>query len=147
GSCQPAESAVHRRVREVMFSRIALVLLMLAATVLPSATVNAHEASLGVLEIREMRAGAYVARWTMEPSIGASRVDLRLPSHCLLRMPQLTCGSKGLVGSITIGNLGANMSAVLIKIIPLSGESRSYTITTANPVVSILGTGPPSMQV
>src|SRR5262249_36863212 len=101
---------------------------------------------LGVLELREMRAGTYVARWTMEPAIGAARVDLRVPNHCLLRMPQLLCGSKGLVGSITIANLGANMSAVLIKIIPLTGETRSYTIPTANPVVSILGTGPPSLQ-
>jgi hypothetical protein len=62
-------------------------------------------------------------------------------------MPQLLCGNKGLVGSITIANLGANMSAVMIKIFPLSGEQRSYTITTASPVVSIIGTGPPTLQV
>src|SRR5262249_47300361 len=41
---------------------------------------------------------------------------------------------------------GANMSAVLIKIIPISAEARSYTITTANPVVSILGAGAPSIE-
>ena len=39
-----------------------------------------------------------------------------------------------------------NMSAVLIKIIPMTAESRSYTITTANPVVSVLGAGPPTLQ-
>jgi HupE / UreJ protein len=127
-----------------MRARLALVLLI--ALVLSPIAARAHEASLGVLELREVRAGIFMARWTMEPAIGASRVDLRLPSHCLLRMPQLMCGSKGLVGSITIANLGSNMSAVLIKVFPLSGEPRSYTITTANPVVSILGTGPPSVQ-
>jgi hypothetical protein len=37
------------------------------------------------------------------------------------------------------------MSAVLIRIIPISGEPRSYTITTANPVVSVLGSGAPTL--
>jgi hypothetical protein len=61
-------------------------------------------------------------------------------------MPEMNCGEQGLVGPITIGNLGSNMSAVLIKVIPVSGEPRSYTITTANPVVSILGAGVPTLQ-
>jgi hypothetical protein len=82
----------------------------------------------------------------MEPSIGAAAVDLRVPPHCFLRLPELNCGEKGLVGPITITNLGANMSAVLIKIIPITGESRSYTLSTANPVVSLLGTGAPTLQ-
>lgn len=119
--------------------------LLLAAGLLPAAA-SAHEASLGVLEFREVRAGAYVGRWTMEPSIGAGRVNLVVPAHCLLRMPQLTCGDKGLVGPITITNLGANMSAVLIKIIPIAGGSRSYTITSANPVVSVLAAGASSFD-
>jgi hypothetical protein len=128
-----------------MLKRLLFALVLLA--MLPPTVVRAHEASLGVLEIREMRAGAYVARWTMEPAIGAARVDLRMPKQCLLRMPELLCGDKGLAGSITIANLGANMSAVLIKIIPLRGESHSYTLTTANPVVSIIGSGPPTLQI
>jgi hypothetical protein len=106
----------------------------------------AHEASLGVLEFREVRTGAFVGRWTMEPAIGASHVDLRLPRQCHLSMPQLLCGEQGLVGPITIANLGSNMSAVLIRIIPLSGEQRSYTITTASPVVTVLGSGSPTLQ-
>ncbi|MBU6527754.1 HupE/UreJ family protein [Methylocystis sp. MJC1] len=107
---------------------------------------HAHETSLGVLEFREVRAGAFVGRWTMEPSIGAARVDLRAPAHCFLRLPELNCGEKGLVGPITIGNLGANMSAALIKIIPIAGEERSYTLTTANPTVTVLGQGAPTLQ-
>jgi len=53
---------------------------------------------------------------------------------------------KGLVGPVTITNLGADMSAVLIKIIPIGGEPRSYTISSANPVVSLLGTSDPTLQ-
>ncbi|MBR0845784.1 HupE/UreJ family protein [Bradyrhizobium liaoningense] len=122
-----------------------LALLLFATIVLPSA-LSAHEAAMGVLEFREVRPGAFIGRWTMEPSIGAARVDLRVPSHCLLRLPEMNCGQKGLVGSITIGNLGSNMSVVLIKVIPITGEPRSYTISTANPVVSVLGTGAPTLQ-
>ena len=107
---------------------------------------HAHEASLGVLEFREVRPGAYVGQWSMEPSIGAARIDLRVPLHCFLRLPELNCGAKGLVGPITITNLGADMSAVLIKIIPIDGEPRSYTISTANPVASVLGTGAPTLE-
>jgi hypothetical protein len=121
------------------------VLLILIAFVASSA-LHAHEATLGVLEFREVRPGAYIGRWTMEPSIGAERVGLRVPPHCFLRLPEMNCGEKGLVGPITITNLGADMSAVLIKIIPIADEPRSYTISTANPVVSLLGTGAPTLQ-
>jgi hypothetical protein len=121
------------------------VLLILIAFFASSA-LHAHEATLGVLEFREVRPGAYIGRWTMEPSIGAERVGLRVPPHCFLRLPEMNCGEKGLVGPITITNLGADMSAVLIKIIPIADEPRSYTISTANPVVSLLGTGAPTLQ-
>ena len=120
-------------------------LLLLVATIHPR-ELWAHEATLGVLEFREVRPGAFVGRWTMEPTIGAARVDLRVPPHCFLRLPEMNCGEKGLVGPITITNLGADMSAVLIKIIPIADQPRSYTISAANPVVSLLGTGAPTLQ-
>ena len=120
--------------------------LLVLAAILLSPGLHAHEASLGVLEFREVRPGAFVGRWTMEPTIGADHVEVRVPPHCFLRLPELNCGDKGLVGPITITNLGANMSAVLIKIIPISAEPRSYTITSASPVVSILGAGTPTLE-
>src|SRR3977135_1208825 len=89
-------------------------LLLLIAAILPR-ELSSHEATLGVLEFREVRPGAFVGRWTMEPSIGAARVDLRVPPHCFLRLPEMNCGEKGLVGPITITNLGADMSAVLCE--------------------------------
>ena len=122
-----------------------LVLLVFVVLIAPQGLL-AHEATLGVLEFREMRPGAFIGRWTMEPTVGASRVDLRVPAHCLLRLPELNCGEKGLVGQITVGNLGADMSAVLIRILPLRGEPRSYTISTANPVVTVLGTDAPTLD-
>lgn len=119
-------------------ARIAWALLALLGAGLIPLPAPAHEASLGVIEFREVRPGSFIGRWTMQPSIGASRVDLRMPPQCLLRMPELNCGEKGLTGPITITNLGANMSAVLIKIFPMNGEQRSYTLTSAYPVASVL---------
>jgi hypothetical protein len=126
--------------------RSAWTALLLLSAILHPGALHAHEATLGVLEFREVRPGAFVGRWTMEPAIGAEHVDLRVPPQCFLRLPEMNCGDTGLVGSITITNLGANMSAVLIKIIPIADEPRSYTITSANPIVSILGAGAPTLQ-
>lgn len=120
--------------------------LLLLAILLYPGEASGHVSSIGVLQFREVRPGVFIGRWMVEPSIGAARVDLRMPQHCFLRMPQLNCGAKGLVGKITIGNLGTDMSAVLIKIMPLEGEPHSYTITTANPVVSILGSSQPTLE-
>ncbi len=124
---------------------IRAVLLLLVAALFPQ-SLRAHEATLGVIEFREVRPGAFVGAWTMEPAIGSARIDLRMPPHCFLRLPELNCGAKGLVGSIAIANLGAGLSGVMVKIIPVTGETRSYTITAANPVVSILGAGAPTLD-
>lgn len=125
--------------------RILVAVLLLAGALLPRAA-DAHQVAMGVLEFREVRPATYVGRWMIEPIIGGEQVQLRMPSHCFLRMPELYCGDKGLVGRITIDNLGVDMSVVMIKIIPISGEPQSYTITTANPVVSVLPPGAPTFD-
>lgn len=113
---------------------------------LGSAAAWAHEPAMGVLELREVRPGAYVAGWTLEPTIGPDKVHLQFPPQCQFSLPSLDCGPGGLVGRVSVDNLGANMSAVLLQVIPLGGEPRSYTITSGSPVVSILGVGAPTWQ-
>lgn len=117
---------------------------LLSPSLLSSA--RAHEPAMGVLELREVRPGSYVAGWTLEPTIGADKVRVSFPSQCHFRLPSLECGQEGLVGRVSIANLGANMSAVLLRVMPIGGEPRSYTLTTASPVVSILGVGSPTWQ-
>jgi hypothetical protein len=107
---------------------------------------HAHEATMGVVEFREVRTGTYVGRWVSEPNIGGGNVQLRMPPHCFLRMPELSCGSRGLVGPVTVANMGAGLSAVLIKVFPLDGDYRSYTLSSANPTVSVLGAGAPTVD-
>jgi len=107
---------------------------------------QAHEASLAVVEFREVRPNVYVGRWTMEPAAGGASVALRTPPHCYLQMPELNCGEKGLVGSLTAENLGTGLSAVMVKVISLASVTRSYMLTSANPVASIIGSGQPSLE-
>ena len=106
----------------------------------------AHEPAMGVLELREVRPGSYVAGWTLEPTIGPDRVDLQFPPQCHFALPSLECGPGGLVGRVSVGNLGANMSAVLLQVVQFGSEAHSYTLTTGSPVVSILGIGAPTWQ-
>ena len=128
-----------------MTARLLAGLLWLLAA-LGSAAAWAHEPAMGVLELREVRPGAYVAGWTLEPTIGPEKVRLQFPPQCHFELPSLECGPGGLVGRVSVDNLGANMSAVLLQVIPLGGEARSYTITSGSPVVSILGIGAPTWQ-
>jgi hypothetical protein len=106
----------------------------------------AHEATMGVIEFREVQPGLYIGRWTSEPNIGAAKVQLRVPPHCRLALPELQCGAKGLVGQVSVDNIGANLSAVLLKVTALDGKYRSYTISTANPTVNVLGAGAPTID-
>ena len=122
--------------------RILLCVVLLLAAI----PAGAHETALGVLEFREVRPGSYVGGWTLEPTMGADRVQLRLPAHCIYQPPSLECGAQGLVGRVTIDNLGADMSAVLIRLVPIGGEPRSFTLTSGSPVVSVLGAGAPTWQ-
>lgn len=126
--------------------RVLQVVLLALAALLHSRPATAHQATLGVLEFREMRPGAFIGRWTTLPKDGANRIELKMPAHCLLRLPELNCGDKGLVGQMTIANLGEDMSAAIIRVTSLNGETRSYTISAANPVVTVLGTDAPTLD-
>ena len=127
------------------FAACLLLLPILLMTILPGRS-HAHEASLGVLELHEVRAGAFVGRWSIEPAIGGDHVHLHMPPQCYLALPELNCGERGLIGTITIDNLGVDMSAVMIRVIPIKGEMRSYTLTSGHPVATILGTGQMTLQ-
>lgn len=127
-------------------TRLPLLLALLLALLPAAPPARAHEPALGVLEFHEVRPGSYLGGWTLEPTIGAERVRIRFPPDCRFAEPSLECGPTGLTGSITVDNLGRDMSAVLIRVHPIDGAQRSYTLTTAKPVVTVLGAGAPSLD-
>ena len=121
-------------------------LLVLAFVLLGLGAARAHEPAMGVLEFREVRPGSFVGGWTLEPTIGGDRVRISFPPQCRFEAPTLECGPKGLVGRLTVDNLGADMSAVLVRVAPMNSDTRSYTLTSGNPVASILGAGAPGWE-
>ena len=69
-----------------------------------------------------------------------------MPQHCFLQMPELSCGSRGLVGPISVANMGDGLSALLVKVFSLDGAYHSYTLSSGNPTVTVLGAGAPTTE-
>lgn len=130
----------------LMARRLLGLLLLLLACLFGAEAVRAHEATMGVIEFQEVRPGLYIARWDNEPNIGGDKVELVLPAHCHLAMPELNCGSKGLVGAVSVANMGAKLSALMVKVFSLDGGYHTYTLSSANPKVTILGAGAPTIE-
>ena len=115
--------------------RILPALLILLNLFVPIWSASAHEASMAVMTLREITPGRYLGQWTMPPA------DLALqpifPSHCTWEAPQLDCGERGLVGSLSFMGLGRNQSVATIRVIPQEGEMQAYTVSAAKPVVTV----------
>jgi len=110
---------------------IMLVSVWLAAA-LPSA--SAHEASMSVMELREVSPGHFLGQWALAPT--DERLHPIFPDHCVWQQPELDCGQRGLVGPLSFTGLGSQQSVALIRVFPLVGEPLAYTISAANPVVT-----------
>ena len=61
--------------------RVLQVVLLALAALLHSRSATAHQATLGVLEFREMRPGVFIGRWTTLPKDSANRIELKMPAH------------------------------------------------------------------
>ena len=119
--------------------RIAAVLL-LAVTFAPE-PVQAHEAAVAVLTVKEVRPARFIAKWELAPTFDPRLIRLNFPSQCLWAFPELECRDPGLVGPLGIENLSSNMSAVMLHVQPMQGETQTYTLTAANPRVTLTGAG------
>lgn len=106
-------------------------LVMLGAMALPLLPARAHEATMAVITLREIAPGRFLGQWTMPP------VDATLqpifPSHCTWNPPELECGPRGLVGTLSFQGLGANQSVATIRVQPQEGPMEVYTVTAAKP--------------
>lgn len=112
----------------------------------PGLPVAAHEASMGVLDLREVRPNSYIGRWTMAPSFNPALLRLNFPPQCRWADPMLDCDAPGLVGRIAIENLGFNMSAVMLRVTTVAGELESYTLSAGSPAATVLGGQAPDLR-
>jgi len=117
-------------------ARFVLVALAVLAIENGSRPAAAHEASMAVMVVREVAPGTYMTNWSLEPTISGVRPTF--PAHCQWTPPDLVCGERGLSGRVTVEGLGANQSAMMLRVIPGSGPTQAYTLTSARPVAMMI---------
>jgi hypothetical protein len=111
------------------------VLLLIITVVLPTLPAAAHEASMSVLTLREIVPGRYLGQWVMPPVNESLRPIF--PAHCDWTPPELNCGDRGLIGRLSFTGLGSKQSVAMIRLIPKQGPVQAYTVSAANPIVTV----------
>lgn len=112
-----------------------LLLMSLATVCALTRAATAHEASMAVMNVREVGDGRYFTQWAMPPT--NERLAPIFPEHCVWHHPELDCGKKGFVGRLSFTELGSKQSAAMIRVFPKDGPEQAYTVSAANPVVTV----------
>lgn len=122
-----------------MRRHVALHLLLVALNVIAALActnaARAHEASMAVMVLREITPGRYMTQWSLPPANDSLRPIF--PEHCFWNAPDLNCGEKGFVGRLSFTDLGSKQSAAMIRVFPKEGPPQAYTVSAANPVVTV----------
>jgi hydrogenase/urease accessory protein HupE len=114
-------------------------LVMIALTAV-SASAGAHEMSMAEMELRETAPGMFAWQWTATNRDAAGDLKPVWPEGCEVESANvLECSEGGLQGTLAIEGVGKRYSAALVKVFWLDGQSRVYTITSAQPTVHLYG--------
>ena len=101
---------------------------------------GAHELSMAELQVREVARGEFVVQWGAgEKSMPADSMTPQWPAQCRTEGPALHCGEQGLTGTLTMKGVGDRFSAALVKIFWFDGQTRVYTLTSAQPTARLFG--------
>lgn len=103
---------------------------------------HGHEMSMAEMEVRETAPGDFIWSWSASNDKRPMADDLvpRWPSVCQVRGSALHCGEAGLKGTLEVEGVGKRYSAAIVRVVWLSGQTRAYTITAAQPKVLLFGT-------
>lgn len=101
----------------------------------------AHETPIALLEIRETQPGAYLTYWTYSSSTNKQEPTAVFPDHCAYKDPELECGEQGLFGRLSFERLGSSYSAVVVRLSRLEQQTQSFTLTGAEPSVTLTQDG------
>jgi hydrogenase/urease accessory protein HupE len=103
---------------------------------------QAHELTLAEMNLYEFRPGAFQWAWATPPLDKPLEevFVVHWPNGCVSNEQVVQCPSdKGMTGSLEVEGLGKSYSALLFNIKWHDGESRAYTLTTAQPRVYLYG--------
>ena len=106
-----------------------------------SSNALAHETPIALLHLKEQQPGTYAVRWTYSSSLNIPPPVAVFPEHCQAEKRSVKCGDIGLVGAFTIEKLGERYSAAVVQISPRDSETRSFTLTAAQPVINLTADG------
>ncbi|MAR90440.1 MAG: HupE/UreJ family protein [Pseudomonadota bacterium] len=101
----------------------------------------AHDTPIALLTLSERQQGLYNVEWTFSSALNLPPPTPVFPDHCQYDHPRLQCGETGLQGRLSLQQLGERYSAAVVQIHRLNAKSLTYTLTGANPAVSITPSG------
>lgn len=113
--------------------------LLLAIIALLSVPAVAHEMTMAEMELRESSRGEFLWQWATSEKPPAEELKVSWPDSCVVAEAILRCGQAGLRGTLQIDGVGKTYSAAIVKAFWLDGQSRVYTLTTAQPKVQLYG--------
>jgi len=115
--------------------------LLLAVALLFALPARAHEMTMAEMEVRETAPGDFIWLWAAVNDKRPMNDDLapRWPESCKVEGNSLHCGPGGLKGTFSVDGVGDRYSAAMVRVIWLDGESRVYTLTSAQPQVELYG--------
>ena len=117
-----------------------LLLLVAAGLALAMPIAQAHEISMAEMQVREIAPGEFVWQWTASGKRPASdELKVGWPEGCRSEENRLTCGAEGLKGTLAIDGVGENYSAAMIQVFWLDGQTRVFTLTSAQSTARLYG--------
>jgi hydrogenase/urease accessory protein HupE len=124
----------------MQLARALRTLVLLLASALAPALLHAHELSMAELDVREVSPGMFVWQWTAGGSRpAADELTPVWPEGCIASPGRLDCGQEGLRGTLQVEGVGKRYSAVMARVHWLDGQSRVFTLTSAQPKVQLYG--------
>jgi hydrogenase/urease accessory protein HupE len=116
-------------------------LLLIASGVVAAPVAQAHELSMAEMEVRETAPDDFLWQWSAgsDKRPAGEGLTPRWPEGCAPGPNVLRCGPAGLRGEMSIEGVGKRYSAALVKVHWLDGQSRVYTLTSAQPAVQLFG--------
>lgn len=101
----------------------------------------AHETPVALLTISENNQGLYSLEWTYYSATSDVPPSVVWPSQCSAAYPLLECGEQGLLGQISMPEIGNEYSAAVVQLKLKGTAPRSYTLTGANPRINLTPDG------
>jgi hydrogenase/urease accessory protein HupE len=105
---------------------------------------RAHNFTMSVLELREVRDGQFQASWERLQGIEDARAANLLlrpqfPEHCTFLPPELVCSHPGLQGKVGFAGLGELSTTAMIRVRWLDAPSETFSFSAQDSHVLITG--------